>query len=76
MLTEGGSLFLVQSEFADPEQSLASLRMGGMDASVVATQQIPFGPVLHAQARWLRDSGRLLPGRVEEVLVVIRADKP
>ncbi|MGA5536987.1 HemK2/MTQ2 family protein methyltransferase [Mycolicibacterium nivoides] len=75
MLAEGGSLFLVQSEFADIEQSLASLRMSGMDAKVVADQRIPFGPVLHAQMRWLRDSGRLRHGRVEEQLVVIRADK-
>lgn len=76
MLAEGGSLFLVQSEFADTELSLSALRAGGLDAKICATQQIPFGPVLHAQARWLRDSGRLLPGRVEERLVVIRADKP
>ncbi len=76
MLAEGGSLFLVQSDFADTEQSLTALRAGGLEAKIFATQRIPFGPVLRGQTRWLRDSGRLLPGHVEERLVVIRADKP
>ncbi|MEV0670715.1 HemK2/MTQ2 family protein methyltransferase [Mycobacterium sp. NPDC050441] len=76
MLTEGGSLFLVQSEFAGIEQSLVSLGAAGLDAKICATQRIPFGPVLHAQVGWLRDSGRWRSGRDEEQLVVIRADKP
>lgn len=76
LLADGGSLFLVQSEFADVDQSMASLRAGGLNAKICATQLIPFGPVLHGQARWLRDSGRLSSGRTEEQLVVIRADKP
>lgn len=76
MLAEGGSLFLVQSEFADTERSLRSLRASGLHAEIYAKQLIPFGPVLHGQANWLRESGRLLPGRAEEWLVVIRADKP
>ncbi|WP_243858472.1 HemK2/MTQ2 family protein methyltransferase [Mycobacterium sp. DL440] len=74
ILAEGGSLFLVQSEFADVEQSLRLLRAGGLDADVYASQRIPFGPVLHSQARWLRDTGRLTDARTEEELVVIRAD--
>lgn len=76
LLAEGGSLFLVQSEFADVERSVKLLRAGGLDADVYATQRIPFGPVLHLQAGWLRDTGRLTDARTEEELVVIRADKP
>lgn len=76
LLAEGGSLFLVQSEFADVERSLELLCAGGLDADVYATQRIPFGPVLHLQAGWLRATGRLTDGRAEEELVVIRADKP
>ncbi|MED5812434.1 HemK2/MTQ2 family protein methyltransferase [Mycolicibacterium sp. 050232] len=76
LLAAGGSLFLVQSEFADVEQSLASLRAAGLSAKIFATQLIPFGPVVHGQSCWLRESGRLAPGRAEEQLVVIRADKP
>lgn len=76
LLAAGGSLFMVQSEFADVEQSVRLLRAGGLDADVYATQRIPFGPVLHMQAGWLRDTGRLIDARTEEELVVIRADKP
>ncbi|MGV0816042.1 HemK2/MTQ2 family protein methyltransferase [Mycolicibacterium boenickei] len=76
ILADGGSLFLVQSEFADVEQSLRLLRDGGLDADICATQRIPFGPVLHSQAHWLRRTGRLTHDRSEEELVVIRADKP
>lgn len=76
ILAEGGSLYLVQSEFADVAESMRLLRAGGLDADVYVTQRIPFGPVLHLQAPWLRDTGRLADDRTEEELVVIRADKP
>ncbi|MGA5542136.1 HemK2/MTQ2 family protein methyltransferase [Mycobacterium sp. NPDC051198] len=76
MLAEGGSLYLVQSEFADVAESVRLLRAGGLDADIYVTQRIPFGPVLHLQAPWLRGTGRLTDDRAEEELVVIRADKP
>lgn len=76
MLAEGGSLYLVQSEFADVAESVRLLRAGGLNVDVYVTQRIPFGPVLHSQATWLRDTGRLTDERTEEELVVIRADKP
>jgi len=76
LLADGGSLLLVQSEFAGPRQTLAALARAGLDAEVVAWQWIPFGPVLSSRARWLEDTGRLEPGRREEELLVIRADKP
>ncbi|SEH60164.1 release factor glutamine methyltransferase [Mycolicibacterium rutilum] len=76
MLAHGGSLLLVQSEFADPRQTLGALASCGLDAEIVARQWIPFGPVLSARAEWLEETGRLEPGRREEELLVIRADKP
>jgi release factor glutamine methyltransferase len=76
LLGPGGSFLLVQSEFAVPRQTLAALASAGMDAEIVAYQWIPFGPVLSSRAQWLEDTGRLEPGRREEELVVIRADKP
>lgn len=76
LLAPGGSFLLVQSEFAVPRQSLAILAAAGLDAEVVARQWIPFGPVLSSRAQWLEDTGRLEPGRREEELLVIRADKP
>jgi release factor glutamine methyltransferase len=67
---------LVQSRFSGVDQSLDSLRSSGLDAEVVASQWIPFGPVLSARAGWLQDTGRIDYGCREEELVVIRADKP
>lgn len=75
LLESGGTMLLVQSEFADVDRSLIALRAGGLSAEVVARERIPFGPVLMGNARWLENLGRLEVGRREEELVVIRADK-
>ncbi len=75
LLADGGTMLLVQSEFAEPRKTLAALASCGLDAEIFAWQWIPFGPVLTARAQWLEDTGRLDPGRREEELVVIRADK-
>jgi release factor glutamine methyltransferase len=76
LLAPGGVFLVVQSEFAVPRQTLAALASAGLDTEVVAYQWIPFGPVLTARAGWLEDTGRLEPGRREEELVVIRAQRP
>jgi release factor glutamine methyltransferase len=76
LLADGGTLLLVQSEFAGPRQTLAALAGSGLDAEVIAWQWIPFGPVLSSRAAWLEETGRLEPGRRDEELLVIRADKP
>jgi release factor glutamine methyltransferase len=52
------------------------LRATGMEAEIIASRWIPFGPVLSAQAKWLENIGRLRTGCRKEKLVVIRADKP
>lgn len=75
LLCDGGSMLLVQSRFADAEQSVESLRSTGLATKIVASQKIPFGPVLSARAGWLERTGRLTPGCREEELVVIQADK-
>jgi release factor glutamine methyltransferase len=76
LLAEGGSLLLVQSEFAEPRRTLAALSSAGLDTEVIARQWIPFGPVLTSRASWLEKTDRLDPGRREEELLLIRADKP
>lgn len=76
LLTAGGTMLIVQSEFASIDDTLAILRGAGLFAEVVARQRIPFGPVLTARAPWLRDTGRLAAGQRHETLAVIRADKP
>jgi release factor glutamine methyltransferase len=75
LLTDGGTMIVVQSEFAGIEESVSALRSAGLSADVVAQQRIPFGPVLTARARWLESTGRLRLGCRQETLMVIRADK-
>lgn len=75
LLTDGGTMLIVQSEFSDVEQSLVELRARGLDAEILLWQWVPFGPVLTARAQWLESIGWLEEGRREEELVVIRAEK-
>ncbi|AZG47586.1 methyltransferase [Gordonia insulae] len=75
-LNPGGTLLIVQSEFADATASVAALRRGRLKAAVVQRRSIPFGPVMTARAEWLEQIGLLEPGRRSEELVVIRADRP
>ncbi len=75
LLEPGGSMFVVQSEFADIEGSVRDFRTAGLDARVVASRMIPFGPVMTAHADWLESVGRLEAGRRIERLAVIRATK-
>ncbi|OIN78278.1 HemK2/MTQ2 family protein methyltransferase [Mycobacterium malmoense] len=76
LLRDGGSLLLVHSALAGVQRSLACLRSTGLDAKVIASKWIPFGPVMSGRARWLEETGRIPRGRRQEELVVIRADKP
>ncbi len=76
LLCVGGSLLLVQSALAGVHRSLECLRSTGLDAEVVASERVPFGPVLTQRAGWLEEIGLVRRGCREEELVVIRADKP
>lgn len=75
LLRDGGSLLLVHSALAGVQQSLDSLKWAGMDAEVIASKWIPFGPVLSSRATWLEEVGLIPRGRREEELIVIRAEK-
>lgn len=75
LLCDKGSLLLVQSEFAGVQPTLDTLRSTGLNAEVVASQRIPFGPVLAARSHWLEDIGLIPFGCREEEIVVVRADK-
>lgn len=76
LLCDKGSLLLVQSGLADVQRSLDCLRSTGLEAEVIASEWIPFGPVLSERAGWLEKIGLIPRGCREEELVVIRADKP
>ncbi|MFC4000876.1 HemK2/MTQ2 family protein methyltransferase [Prauserella oleivorans] len=75
LLTDQGFLLLVQSELSGVDESIAALRRSGLKTSIVARQRIPFGPVLRGRVDFLRERGLLDPGRKDEELVVIRADR-
>lgn len=75
LLRRGATMLIVQSEFADPQRSVQLLRRGGLDADVMISRTIPFGPVLTARAGWMETVGLLSPGRRAEEIVVIRAEK-
>lgn len=76
LLSPGGTMLLVQSEFTGVTATLDALRRAGLSAEVARTRYIPFGPVLTSRATWLETTGLLESGRRVEELVVIRADKP
>jgi release factor glutamine methyltransferase len=75
LLTEGGRMLVVHSALAGVGRSLELLRSSGLDARVLASQRIPFGPVLAARADWLELTGMIEAGCRTEELVVIQADK-
>ena len=75
LLAAGGSMLLVQSTLSGVENSVNTLRATGLDAEVIASQLVPFGPVLSARVGWLEVTGMIQKGCRTEELVVIRADK-
>lgn len=76
LLAAGGTLLVVQSEYAGVGQTIRRLAEAGLRARVVAAERIPYGPVLSSQARDWEASGRIGVGCRSERIAVIRADKP
>jgi release factor glutamine methyltransferase len=76
LLDDSGSMLLVQSALSGVEKSMNTLRSTGLDVEVIASQWVPFGPVLSARAGWLEATGRIRKNCRTEELVVIRANKP
>ncbi|WP_338890177.1 HemK2/MTQ2 family protein methyltransferase [Rhodococcus sovatensis] len=75
LLDDGGTLLLVQSEFADPAKTLRMLCDNGFDAAEVLEHTIGYGPVMTSRAAWLEETCKANKGQRTERLVVIRADK-
>lgn len=75
MLAPGGTLLIVQSEFADIDQTMRRLRAAGTDVSVAARRRIAFGPVLNRRVEYLAREGLLTSDDHVETIAVIRADR-
>jgi release factor glutamine methyltransferase len=67
LLSDGGTILIVQSEFADIDRTVTALRSAGLTTEIVAERCIPFGLVLTARAGWLERIGLLEAGRRESV---------
>lgn len=75
LVSNGGSMFVVQSEYSEPSTTLEKLRAQGFVADIKMSRSIDFGPVMQERAAWLERTGLIEPGHRAETLVVIRADK-
>ena len=75
LLAPGGTLLVVHSALCDADKTVAQLRGGGLKAAVVARAEVPFGPVMRARRRRLRELGLIEPEQNAEELVVIRGDR-
>ncbi len=88
LLRPGGFALVVHSEYTGVDTTLEMLRSGGVKATVVARERIPFGPVMRSRAEYLQQlrtvsaadaSVVTVESETEietEEVVVIRADRP
>jgi release factor glutamine methyltransferase len=74
-LKPGGVLLLVHSSVCGEQATIDALSARGLKASVVFRHRGPLGPTLGARREWLRHQGLLLPGDLEDVIIV-RAAAP
>ncbi|WP_411118800.1 methyltransferase [Streptomyces sp. 058-1L] len=73
VLRPGGRLLMVHSALCDPDETVRRLTQAGLAAEVSDRLSIPFGPVMTARIRWLRENGLVPAGTTTEELVVVRA---
>lgn len=75
LLVPRGRILVVQSQFANPERTVAALNYIGLSASVCARVDIPFGPIIRRRTAYPRARGLSAPGQSHEELVVVRGGK-
>jgi release factor glutamine methyltransferase len=74
VLTDDGTALIVHSEVCGEQATIAAMEAVGLDASVIARAELPFGPVMRARAALLEGRGLIAPGqRAEEIVVVAGA---
>jgi release factor glutamine methyltransferase len=74
VLTDDGTALIVHSEVCGEQATIAAMEAVGLDASVIARAELPFGPVMRARAALLEGRGMIAPGqRTEEIVVVAGA---
>jgi release factor glutamine methyltransferase len=73
VLAPGGSILVTHTAVIDVGRTLDLLARQGLAAQVVATRQVPFGPVMSARTDLLQARGMIRPGMRAEEVVVVRA---
>ncbi len=71
-LNPGGSVLLVHSEVCDSDATLTALADRGLDVDVVQRHRGPLGPLLSERRADLEARGQLMPGQLDEVVMVLR----
>lgn len=69
-----GRMLLVHGDVADPGRTVDRLVRSGLDVSIVARRDVPYGPVMIRRAARLREARLIGEGPPVEQLVVIRAE--
>lgn len=75
-LSPVGRALLVQSSLCDVDRTIASLAASGLDAGVVASEEVALGPIMAPRALALEQRGLLSRGQRTEEITVVAAFVP
>jgi release factor glutamine methyltransferase len=73
LLTPEGVLLLVQSALSGIETTMCRLKERRLSSSIVASEVVPFGPIMRKRAETWEALGLIAPGQRHEELVVLHA---
>ena len=76
VLAPGGTFLITHSAVIGADETVRRLRARGLRSQVVASERIPFGPVMTARAELLSERGLVERDERHEQLVVIEAALP
>ena len=75
-LRPGGTVLLVHSDIVGADTTLEAYTATGLVADVAARERGPLGPLLRERRAELEARGQLIPGQLEEVVMVLRGRVP
>ncbi|GAA0504488.1 methyltransferase [Saccharopolyspora subtropica] len=73
LLAADGVLLLVQSALSGVETTMRRLKEVRLSSSIVASEIVPFGPIMRQRAEAWEKQGLIAPGQRHEELVVLHA---
>ncbi len=75
-LRPGGTVLLVHSDIIGADTTLDAYTATGLAADVAARERGPLGPLLRERRAELEARGQLMPGQLDEVVMVLRGRVP